>query len=90
MNTCTGGGVGTEEGGGKIRKVNGSNTTANGGREVERRKSVTTTKPYTAVLTQLKYRGGRGEGGRGTARIKSQIVIMLAAISLSLLNLSIS
>ena len=90
MNTCTGGGGGTEEGGGKIRKVNGSNITANGGREIERRKSVTTTKPYTAVLTQLKYRGGRGEGGRGTARMKSQIVIMLAAISLSLLNLSIS
>ena len=85
-----GGGGGTVEGGGKIRKVNGSNITANGGREIERRKSVTTTKPYTAVLTQLKDMGGRGEGGRGTARMKIQIVIMLAAISLSLLNLSIS
>ena len=44
MNTCTGGGgVELRRGEGKIRKVNGSNTTANGGRETERRKSVTTT-----------------------------------------------
>ena len=58
-----GGGVELRRGEGKIRKVNGPNTTAKGGREVERRKSVTTTKPYTAVLTQLKYRGGGGKEG---------------------------
>ena len=47
---------------GKIRKVNGSNTDNQGGegdREAEKRNN---NKPYTAVLTQLKYRGG--EGGR--------------------------
>ena len=59
MNTCTGGGVELRRGEGKIRKVNGSNTAANGGRETESRKSVTITN-FTAVLTQLKYRGGGG------------------------------
>ena len=52
---------------GKIRKVKGSDTAANRGRETESRKSVTTTN-LTAVLTQPKYRGGRGRGGRSTAK----------------------
>ena len=46
----------------KKRKVKGSNTAANRGRETESRKSVTTTN-LTAVLTQTKYRGGGEEEG---------------------------
>ena len=62
--------VGRRRGGKNIRKVNGSNTDSQGGegdREVEKRNN---NKPYTAVLSQLKWWVG-GEGGEeGGALLK--------------------